>query len=245
MSSSLRNAVKRKTHKERAQPSGRKHLGLLEKKKDYKLRAQDYASKKKRLEALRLKAELRNKDEFYFGMVHGQTKKGVHVSGGTGAKEHQPSADVLKLIRTQNKGYLENTLAVERSKVERMQQGLHFVGASEGAHTVFVDDAEQARGFDAAEYFETTPALVDDAHNRLTIEQLKTIEAPLARTSVLKASEKAYGKLSHGIARIEALQASVDHLDLKRKLMGKGKRFKVKGECFCVLCFGHAEARAC
>ena len=33
--SSLRNAVKRVEHKERAQPASRKKLGLLEKHKDY------------------------------------------------------------------------------------------------------------------------------------------------------------------------------------------------------------------
>ena len=46
--SSLRNAVKRKTHKERAQPKGRKRLGLLEKHKDYVLRARDFQSRSSR-----------------------------------------------------------------------------------------------------------------------------------------------------------------------------------------------------
>ena len=66
--SSLRNAVKRITHKERSQPTDRQHLGLLEKKKDYRIRAADYHHKRDAIATLRKKASERNPDEFYFGM---------------------------------------------------------------------------------------------------------------------------------------------------------------------------------
>lgn len=45
MVASLKNAVHRKTHKERAQPAARRKLGLLEKKVDYKQRAADFHKK--------------------------------------------------------------------------------------------------------------------------------------------------------------------------------------------------------
>ena len=66
--SSLRNAVKRRTHKERSQPAERRKFGLLEKKKDYVLRARDFHKKEEALKVLRKKAANRNPDEFYFAM---------------------------------------------------------------------------------------------------------------------------------------------------------------------------------
>ena len=49
---SWKNAVPNRAHKERSQPRKRKHLGLLEKHKDYVKRARDFNSKKRRLRAL-------------------------------------------------------------------------------------------------------------------------------------------------------------------------------------------------
>ena len=77
--SALRNAVKRKTHKERSQPGDRRKFGLLEKKKDYVLRARDFHKKEDAIKALKTKAAYRNPDEFYFGMQRNRTKDGVHV----------------------------------------------------------------------------------------------------------------------------------------------------------------------
>ncbi|TYJ05407.1 hypothetical protein E1A91_A12G162200v1 [Gossypium mustelinum] len=43
--SSLRNAISRRAHKERAQPSSRKNIGFLEKHKDYVVRTKAFHKK--------------------------------------------------------------------------------------------------------------------------------------------------------------------------------------------------------
>ena len=98
MSSALRNAVKRKTHKERSQPSERRRYGLLEKKKDYVLRAKDFHKKEDALNALKRKAAYRTPDEFYFAMQRAKTEDGVHVARST--EQNKYTEEELRVMET-------------------------------------------------------------------------------------------------------------------------------------------------
>lgn len=124
--SSMRNAVQRRNHKERAQPLERQKWGILEKHKDYSLRAKDHNAKKRKLNALKAKAADRNEDEFYFGMMSSESKKGVKVarrgtenSGGSGRSLR---VDVVKLMKTQDVAYLRTVLQRTRKEIEGLDR---------------------------------------------------------------------------------------------------------------------------
>ena len=75
---SLKNAIPKRKYRERSQLQKRKHLGLLEKHKDYKLRAKDFHNKEDKINKLKTKARLKNPDEFYFKMINSKIE--VYIS---------------------------------------------------------------------------------------------------------------------------------------------------------------------
>lgn len=170
--SMLRNAVKRITHKERAQPSNRKHLGLLEKHSDYVERATNFKNKQKYLKALRRKAAERNEDEFYFRMHNSKVQKGKHVDN---RKNHLDKGTV-DAMKTQDLAYIIHKKQVDSKKAERLRESVQLIGeVKPKKHTVFVADAEELEAFDAATHFDTAPELVERSYNRLRTKQLEQI----------------------------------------------------------------------
>ncbi|KZO90212.1 small-subunit processome [Calocera viscosa TUFC12733] len=119
--SSMRNAAPRRNHKERGQLLNRSKLGLLEKHKDYVLRARDYHAKQTKLNRLRVKAAERNKDEFYFGMVRGRTEGGVHVQD-RGNQSLPP--DVVKVLKSQDANYIRTQKAANFRRIEALKSHL-------------------------------------------------------------------------------------------------------------------------
>ncbi|KAI6874496.1 hypothetical protein KC323_g672 [Hortaea werneckii] len=155
--SSMRNAVQRRNHKERAQPHERSKWGLLEKHKDYSKRAADHNLKKRKLKALQQKASERNEDEFYFGMVNAETKGGIKQgkrgeenSGGSGGRS-LPEA-VVKLMKTQDVGYLGLVVQRTRRLRERVEREV----------VVFDEEGEVVGGGEAEEKVDDVGMDLDD-----------------------------------------------------------------------------------
>lgn len=182
--SSLRNAVKRITHKERSQPQKRQHLGLLEKKKDYKKRAEDYHRKEDRIKVLQEKASMRNPDEFYFGMKNAQVNAdGKHKQ--LGHSSALPS-EMIQIMKDQDLSYVRTQKQKDIKKAERLQASLHLLETEadddngkgsklKRKHTVFVDNQQDADNFDVAKHFDTLPELAGRTFNRLRSKDVEKL----------------------------------------------------------------------
>ncbi|KAK7914332.1 hypothetical protein PG985_012035 [Apiospora marii] len=135
--SSMRNAVQRRNHKERSQPADRKKFGLLEKHKDYSLRAKDFNKKKAQLKSLKRKAEDKNEDEFYHGMISRAgpstwASKGKRWTGtvdGDRGNKALPM-DVVRLMKTQDMGYLRTMRNVAGKDVKALEERVIGMGGS-------------------------------------------------------------------------------------------------------------------
>lgn len=233
--SAFRNVEPRREHRERAQPAERKKLGFLEKHKDYKLRAANFHRREDRIKALKLRAKLRNPDEFYFGMVSSKTKNGAHVN--VDAAESL-STDMVKLLKTQDMAYINVKATAEHNRIEKLRSQLHGLGEVDNkelgrSHLVFVDSKEDVKEFDAAEHFDTDPTLVNRAFNRPRKETLATV-APIGEVDreTLKANNKerraAYREVIDRAQRAKKLRVAAEHLQVQRNVMGKGKKVKVQ-----------------
>ncbi|VVT54105.1 uncharacterized protein SAPINGB_P003909 [Magnusiomyces paraingens] len=250
---SLTLSVQKKQHRERSQPLERRKLGMLEKKKDYKLRSQDYHAKQAQLQLLRKKAEERNPDEYYHEMSHARREEdgsGVVVydsKKGPAVSTDALTADAVKLLKTQDSSYVQTYLSKEKKNIERLEKELTF--RSSGKHTVFVDSVEEADKFSAAKYFDTDKALLNRRENRLRRRQLEreggivvgtNSEAGLAvataeATTLDKKRQKElnkqrlakYKELEQRMERESDLTKVKQTMDLQRELLKKGARRKV------------------
>jgi U3 small nucleolar RNA-associated protein 11 len=177
--SSLRNAVKRITHKERAQPQARQHLGILEKKKDYKERAKDFHRKEDRINNMRQLAANRNPDEFYFGMKNAQVQDGHHRKTREAQQkefEEKVGMDTIRIMKDQDLNYVRMQKQRDVKKVERLRASLHDLDESPSKkrkHTIFVATKDDAEEFDVVEHFDTIPELAGRAFNRPRLETLQ------------------------------------------------------------------------
>ena len=110
-----------RTHRERSQPHSRSKYGLLEKKKDYKLRAKNFHEKEDAIKNLEIKSSTRNPDEFYFRMTSIlKSSKGKLLT-----EDHTLSPDMIKLMKTQDRSYITLMIQKEISQIEKLKKKIN------------------------------------------------------------------------------------------------------------------------
>ena len=80
MLENLKKYIPKRKYRERGQLENRKKLGFLEKKEDYKIRADDFHKKEAKYKKLKEEARTKNPEEFYFKMVNSKTVNGEHLN---------------------------------------------------------------------------------------------------------------------------------------------------------------------
>ncbi|BFZ57107.1 hypothetical protein PYCC9005_004157 [Savitreella phatthalungensis] len=205
MGSFSRTTQQKRQHRERAQPFGRQKFGLLEKKKDYVLRARDYADKQARLKALRGKAERKNEDEYYHGMVHATTRKGVQTSdrGNTALTQDQ-----VKILKSQDAKYVRFVASVEAKKLDKSREARHFAGGVRN-HVSYSDGQGPKT----------------EGASRTSSQPTESKSEPDA--AVLKARAKARAEEEARLQRLEKIKTMEKQVALHRHLATKGARRKV------------------
>ncbi|CDK29582.1 unnamed protein product [Kuraishia capsulata CBS 1993] len=227
--------VQKKQHRERSQPQNRSRLGLLEKKKDYKLRAENYHKKQKALSYLKTKAANRNEDEYYHAMTSRKTDSDgiLHADRGNEAMTNE---EVL-LLKTQDTNYINAMRTRELAQIRK--DGADILYKANGKHTVFVESQEDKDAFDPAEFFGTDERLLDRRENRLRLTQLIESEDRLQSApndedgKLLRQRQKAdklkkLRVLEKRIEREQKLKRVQDSMNLQKDLMKKGEKKKVE-----------------
>nr|OQO25858.1 hypothetical protein B0A51_07944 [Rachicladosporium sp. CCFEE 5018] len=249
--SSMRNAVQRRNHKERAQPAERQKWGILEKHKDYSLRAKDHNLKKRKLSALKSKAADRNEDEFYFGMMSSQSRNGVKVAKrgeeNAGGGGRTLDMDVVRLMKTQDVGYLRTVLQATRREMEGLEKdvrgqevGVRITAPTPGGgRVVFGESGEDVVAVPVV-------AMADDEDDLADLEGMDDEESeaedeekpvvPMTKAEKVAAKRKRHG-LEVKQNRLESLRDRAKKLstalreveDQRVRMSGKGGGVNKKG----------------
>ncbi|KAI3403794.1 hypothetical protein KGF56_003429 [Candida oxycetoniae] len=224
--------VQKKQHRERSQKTSRARYGLLEKKKDYKLRAADYHKKQAALKALKEKAKSHNPDEYFHAMTKRKTDdKGILIAD---RGNEALSVDQVKLLKTQDINYIRTMRMQELNKIKKEQEMKLFQGS--GKHTIFVDSNKEQADFKPHVYFDTDEALLNNKENRLRREQLFSNTPIVGSSQGVSSAQKdksdekklkQYKLLQRRIAKEKELKEVEEIMQINLEKMKSGSKKKI------------------
>ncbi|OQR68793.1 putative U3 small nucleolar RNA-associated protein 11-like [Tropilaelaps mercedesae] len=225
------NKAAQRIHKERHQLADRKHLGALEKRKDYRVRAKDANQKRAEIKRLRQKVLEKNLDEFYFHMKNSALVNGVHHDK---VKGEEFTDEQLKLMQTQDFRYIQMKRVVETQKIEKLKGELHCIGITPevtNKHTFFDDDGQPLKKVrNLGERLGTAEELVTRKYNRVQLEDLETEIAINENTlkEAAKESKRKYHELASRVKREHELRVLEEKVRIKKLLLDKKQPPKAK-----------------
>ena len=143
MLKNIKKYIPRRKYRERGQIERRKRLGFLEKKQDYKIRAEDYHEKEKKYKNLKEAARTRNPDEFYHKMIKAKIIDGEHVQFPDDKNLEQKLVTNTQFINLVNfkKSQLEKE--AEKMKVRLQLNKNIFEGGDKSIHTLYYEDEDE------------------------------------------------------------------------------------------------------
>lgn len=223
--------IQKKQHRERSQISSRSKFGLLEKKKDYKLRADDYHKKEAQLKILKEKAKYANEDEYFHAMVNKKTNKdGILVDNSELGETL--NHDQIRLLKSQDLNYVNVVTSRESKLVEKAMNNVGVFKAS-GNHTVFVDGDNEFKNFSAEKHFNTTKELVNKRENRLKVSQLLDEGTQVDELSIedrILRKKLELEELRDRIDRENKLKAVRQKLVMQKEMMKDAPMKKIKNK---------------
>lgn len=240
MSSFAKNVIPRRAHRERSQPSNRlERHGLLEKRKDYKLRAKDASRKKYRLKLLKEKAAFRNPDEFYHAMQSAPSTLEGRVRPRQDpniAKPHDNvQGSIRRLVETQDRAYVGMKRRRERCMIETIKGSLHFLDAiraeTRKKHIVFLDrdEGESLADINLQNLHENArygSSAADELKNgsKKNASKAENVSNSSPHVKAGKCRRRAYKELEQRVSRVAGLESAMEDLTLQAHLLGKGAR---------------------
>ena len=143
MLKNIKKYIPRRKYRERSQNERRKKLGFLEKKQDYKIRAEDYHKKEKKYKDLKEAARTRNRDEFYHKMIKAKIIDGEHVQFPEDKTLEQKIVTNTQFINLVN--FKKSQLEKEAEKLKyRLQLNKNiFENGNKSTHTLYYDDEDE------------------------------------------------------------------------------------------------------
>ena len=212
MLKNIKKYIPKRKYRERSQNERRQRLGFLEKKQDYKIRAEDYHRKEEKYKKLKEAARTKNPDEFYHKMLKAKIEDGEHVQYAEEKTIQDKIVSNTQFINLVNfkKTMLEKEK--EKLKYDLQMHAKEIIGGKKHKHYLIYDEDDDINEEDFEDTF---------------TKQKRNREEEEEEDEVLINKEK-IGKYKQKAHNVEQLKEISKGLQEQKELIPNAKRYKDK-----------------